>query len=345
VITIFLIIDLYCETALEYANKAKIFFLNKQYGKSIQTFNESLKKGYKEPWIYEILAHCYYNLGNEAFAANDFEKTLEYYNTFYTLLKKHKIIKHNFLANQYDVPLIDVVKQYKALINKSPKVTFKFFVLFAKNTVVDFLDKNLVKRNIVNVLKPDQNELNSCNIALKILARYIKVLSKGEMELEFINSNIILEIIKLKINFDKINRKLKSQLVTWDSLKDEQKKLLIKEYKNYDGFIIYWNSKNIPEAPASIDLPMFTHENGKKILRPLINIPWNRSRFTEIYLHELFHAFEYKLNIKPQHGFLKTLRHYFPAWRGEWQYDYYHWHFEKTFIPAGLNKILYRLTD
>ena len=46
-----------------------------------------------------------------------------------------------------------------------------------------------------------------------------------------------------------------------------------------------------------------------------------------VWLHEYFHSIEWMSIGGPAHAFRKNLRHHFPKWKGETEFDYYRWRF------------------
>jgi tetratricopeptide (TPR) repeat protein len=114
-----------------------------------------------------------------------------------------------------------------------------------------------------------------------------------------------------------------------------------------DTYLMIWSAgrHNISNAGAAY----YLDRQGKKRWRGYAQIPAERIEINGYFMvmHEMFHVLENIGEIKPRHGFRKPFRHHFSEWKGNDEFDYYRWHFQKTLakLPEGWKSVTFLKHD
>ncbi len=263
-----------------------------------------------------------------------------------TLKQLKKIVDENRNKGLfYNIRLdqeIKVLKKLSVLPEVKNPAKYKIRVIFINQIDAEVLDKTGRKIKVKTVLKPGTVE--KTKIFFEYQKYFIRAFSNGHLEVDvkydnpgFTINKVIHHKTSMKNEFDPL----------YIEPEKDYSRYLFENYNNTDVFCFVWPKSGF-KADAIGGRGMFYAVLPyiyKVPLRGYMAIPdtWIHSVKTRAtFVHELFHTLEYNLGIGPSHAWYKNKRNKVPDWKGNGEYDYYQWRFNKTISKYGWENINYR---
>lgn len=272
-----------------------------------------------------------YTKAHRAFAGLDYKNALLYYSAVERFLEGNPRFKPYFDHHYRNFSMIEIVKKHEALGEIKPAVVHKIAVFYIEKTDAPFKGKR-IRADFTGELK------EAAYLSQEVCKRYIEVLSGKKVTLEFTRIELDAVMTELSSSYSKDESGNTVEIVQGivESLAPYPSQLLYEAAGNFDTFLFYWNDNKLKTAAKGgakaqggiFSLPFLPYQlYGPERGRIIISAALTDRPGT--LLHELFHTLEKCYNINPIHGFYDSYRSFFPGWKGEGEYNYYQYHFDR----------------
>ena len=272
-------------------------------------------------------------------AAGDYGRAASMYETAAERIERFPGARKALAWDLYRMPYAEIARA-RGSLKPGPRVLrHRMLVVYVRGTKFDIALRSGERMAVAAT--QDDAAIAGHAVAEENFRQYLEVLTGGGVTVEFrrmvLEGNLLNAYARDSVDYEGADRRTIRADV--NSLRPWPIETLTEFLPEGDSVLIWWPGGDSGASPTGElePVPLVPWQLGSS-RRIVIQVP-SAFRRGNTLLHEFFHGLERLYGIHTLHGFLESRRKEFPGWTGTGQYDYFRWHFERTFAPRGWERM------